>query len=223
MARAHGAGPWRRAVLSLSRATGQTVPVPAIRKATLADVPQLAAVLARAFDDDPVAVWNFPDPARRRRALPRFFEAQLRHVYLRDDLVYTTEDVRGGALWSPPGKPPPGLRDIVRLLPLVPLVGRQLPRALGSLRVLEAKHPKVPHHYLAVLGTDPDFQGRGIGSALLAPVLERCDTEGTPAYLESSKERNVPFYARHGFEVTEVVQLPRGGPRIWLMWRNPRG
>jgi len=47
------------------------------------------------------------------------------------------------------------------------------------------------------------------------------DAEGLPAYLESSKESNVPFYERHGFAVTETFDLP-DGPRLWLMWRDPR-
>ena len=43
-----------------------------------------------------------------------------------------------------------------------------------------------------------------------------------PAYLESSKEKNVPLYERNGFKVTEVYTVPNGGPPIWLMWRDPR-
>ena len=66
----------------------------------------------------------------------------------------------------------------------------------------------------------PVAQGRGLGSSVLAPVLGRCDDEGLGAYLESSKEENLAFYSRHGFEVTEEVQLP-GGPPVWLMWRDP--
>ena len=61
-----------------------------------------------------------------------------------------------------------------------------------------------------------------MGSASMRPVLEHCDTEGVPAYLESSKERNVPFYRRHGFEVVREVSLPDSGPKIWTMWREPR-
>jgi GNAT superfamily N-acetyltransferase len=90
------------------------------------------------------------------------------------------------------------------------------------MQAVERHHPHVPHWYLAVLGTDPPRQGCGVGSSLLEPVLSRCDAEGLPAYLESSKERNVPFYARHGFEVTKTIDLPGGGPRLWLMWREPR-
>ena len=53
-------------------------------------------------------------------------------------------------------------------------------------------------------------------------MLERCDAEGLPAYLESSKERNVPFYRRHGFEVREEIHFGPGGPPMWPMWRAPR-
>ena len=71
-----------------------------------------------------------------------------------------------------------------------------------------------------MLGTEPEQQGGGIGSALLDPVLRRCDSDGVAAYLESSKECNVDFYLRHGFTVTDCVDLP-GGPPLWFMWREP--
>ena len=86
---------------------------------------------------------------------------------------------------------------------------------------IERSHPPAPHYYLAVLGTDPEAQGRGVGSALMRPVLDACDRDGIPAYLESSKERNIDFYARHGFRVTEEVRMPKGPP-VWPMWRDPR-
>ena len=91
-----------------------------------------------------------------------------------------------------------------------------------SVRAIEAAHPEEPHWYLAVVGTEPRLQHQGIGSALLAPVLERCDRDFVPAYLESSREDNVAFYQRLGFEVTTPIDLPGGGPRVWPMWRDPR-
>jgi GNAT superfamily N-acetyltransferase len=66
------------------------------------------------------------------------------------------------------------------------------------------------------------MQSKGIGSAVLGAMLERCDTEGMPAYLESSNLRNVPFYARHGFEATGEIVVGKGAPTVTAMWRTPR-
>jgi GNAT superfamily N-acetyltransferase len=194
-----------------------------IRRADTGDARVLAEALARAFDDDPLMTFIVPDDRIRRRRLPRLFRASLQRQYLPLGEVYTTGDVAGGSMWSPPGRwrPPPAV--VVRSLPgLILALGSRLPRALWAVSAVERVHPVEPHWYLAVLGTDPPRQGRGIGSALLAPVLDRCDHDGVPAYLESSKESNLAFYARHGFEVTGTIDVPEGGPRLWLMWREPR-
>jgi GNAT superfamily N-acetyltransferase len=194
-----------------------------VRKASIDDAPRLVAALARAFDDDPVMAWLLPGSRGRERRLRAIFRMELRHIHLPNGHVYTTSDVTGGAVWAPPLRwrtPPAGL---VRVLPgLALILRRRLPVAIGSVAAVERVHPSEPHWYLAILGTEPAWQGRGLGSALLAPVLERCDHDGTPAYLESSKQRNLAFYARHGFEVTGTVDLPGGGPRVWPMWREPR-
>jgi GNAT superfamily N-acetyltransferase len=87
---------------------------------------------------------------------------------------------------------------------------------------MQRKHPRSPPHwYLSLLGTDPDARGHGFGSAALQPVLDRCDSDGTGIYLESSKPRNIGFYERLGFRTTGELQLP-GGPKMWPMWREPR-
>ena len=83
-------------------------------------------------------------------------------------------------------------------------------------------HPPEPDHfYLAAIGVSPAGQGQGIGGALLAPVLEICDRDAVPAYLEASKFANIDYYSRHGFRLTGEITLPRG-PTVYPMWRDPR-
>jgi GNAT superfamily N-acetyltransferase len=97
----------------------------------------------------------------------------------------------------------------------------RLPLLALGLRRIQSRHPHNPHHwYLSRLGTDPPEQGRGLGSAVLQPVLNTCDRDGVGAYLEASQEGNLSFYARHGFQVAGELRLPRG-PRVWTMWRAP--
>ena len=60
----------------------------------------------------------------------------------------------------------------------------------------------------------------GTRMELLRGTLEECDRTGTLAYLESSKETNIPFYERHGFRV-DADFSPPGGPKLWAMTRLP--
>jgi len=196
---------------------------PTVRTAGSSDVPALVEVLVRSFADDPVANFMFAGERRRRRGLHSFFTTQIRRQYLSGGHVYTTKDRAGAAIWGAPDRARHGLAELLQLLPTAPflLSVRTLP-ALRLLFEVDGLHPKEPHWYLATLGTDPDHQGRGVGSALVQPVLARADEEGMPAYLESSKERNVPFYARFGFEVIEELHSAPENPTIWRMWREPR-
>jgi ribosomal protein S18 acetylase RimI-like enzyme len=194
----------------------------AVRVATRQDVPALAASLARAFADDPIMTYLLGgDDLSRTRRITRFFTAALRVQHLRHELCFTDAQQVAGSLWDPPGqwRMSPG-QIVAGARWLVPAFGTRVPRALRVLSTIEKVHPGEPHYYLAVLGTAPERQGQGLGSAVMQPVLDRCDDEGVPAYLESSKESNIPFYRRHGFAVTGEIHLP-GGPSLWPMWRDP--
>ena len=182
----------------------------------------MARALARAFYDDPVMSWFFPDDSRRMRQLERGFALFMRRVYLQHDECYTTNGVVGGSLWAPPGKWHLSPFAQLRLLPrMAAVAGRDLPRLMRGLGYIESKHPTEPHYYLGPLGVEPEWQGKGIGSELMRPVLERCDRKGVPAYLEASTPRNRALYLRNGFKVLEEVNFPHGGPPTWLMWRDP--
>ena len=180
--------------------------------------------LARAFDDDPVMNYLVKQDARRAERLRRLMRMALNPMTFPYGETYVAERFEGVALWNPPGQLMHGLVANLRMLPLMAQIAglSGLPRALGALGLMEAKHPKEPHYYLLAIGVDPAMQGRGVGSQLMAPMLERCDREHMPAYLESSKARNVPLYERHDFEVVEELPIARGGPLAWRMWRKPR-
>ena len=67
---------------------------------------------------------------------------------------------------------------------------------------MESAHPRTPHWFLPGIGVDPKRRGEGLGGELLSMCLERIDSTGLPVYLESSDDRAVPFFARHGFVTT---------------------
>jgi ribosomal protein S18 acetylase RimI-like enzyme len=195
---------------------------PAVRRASVSDVDALAQALARAFFDDPVASWAWRPDGLRIKALERFQAIRMRQLLVEEG-VWTTADLQCAALWAPPRRWRSTLAETAALVPafMHPRLIARMPLVAAGWLGMERRHPAGPDHwYLAVLGTDPASQGRGLGSAVLGPVLEQCDRDGVGAYLESSKERNIDFYARHGFRVLGEVRLLRG-PRMWKMWRDP--
>jgi ribosomal protein S18 acetylase RimI-like enzyme len=194
----------------------------AIRTATAADVPAVAGSLTRAFLDDPVATWSCPSARLAPRVLERFYDTRLRQVLATGE-VWVDDSLAAAALWLPPDAWRTTAREDLAIAGVLlhPRLVWRLPLVAHGLLGVEREHPRDPHWYLAVLGSDPAAQGRGLGSALLREMLERCDDDGIGAYLESSKESNIAFYARHGFRVTRTHRLPRG-PQLWAMWRDPR-
>jgi GNAT superfamily N-acetyltransferase len=195
-----------------------------VRLAEAEDVGGMAEALALTFDDDPVMRWLFgEEPPRPGKYLRPFFAHEGRR-HLKHRQVYTLDGHAGAAYWDPPGH---WKTSTIGMVPLAPVMirgmGRRVVNALRGLGEMEKAHSRHPdHYYLAVLGTRPDRQGAGIGGSLMAPVLGTCDAAGLGAYLESSKESNIPYYRRHGFEVVGEVIFPGGGPTIWPMWRDPQ-
>lgn len=187
------------------------------------DVPPLASSLGRAFSDDPVFSHLIPGVGvdERARRLAPLFAGNIR-VHRLFGEVWTTPDAAAGAIWTPPGRRIPRWRELAAGLAFARASWRRIPEGLRILGTIQQEHPKdPPHWYLAVLGTATERQGKGLGAAAMAPVLERCDREGVPAYLESSKESNIPFYERFGFKVLRELPLGKGAPSVWPMWREP--
>ena len=196
-----------------------------IRKVTAADAGAVALTLARAFEDDPHFAWIVRNPENRLRRLERAFLVFMRRIWLPQDESYVHERLSAAALWVPPDSWHTGVLAQIRLGPATFSALRgDTPRLLKALNFIERKHPHNPSHwYLPIIGVSPAWQGRGYGAALLRPVLERCDREQTPAYLEASTPRNRALYERHGFEVIEECTYAADAPPMWRMWREPAG
>lgn len=190
-----------------------------VRVAGAADVPVLSATLAEAFRSDPVMTWCYPDGGRRAEILPDVFRLFLTHTIPHGGVETVTDGV-AASIWVPPTAE---VDDEAMAGEVVEVSGEYAERVVTALELLEAHHPTdEEHEYLFILGTRDAWQSRGLGSALIRSVTDRCDRDGVGAYLEATSQRNRSLYERHGFRVTEVLHLP-GGPPLWCMWRRPGG
>jgi len=194
-----------------------------IRKVERQDIPKLAHVLALSFNEDPVLSWIIRQDNKRLEALTDLFAFCLNDA-LQAGAETTTSDLRACAIWIPPK-----MENHSISLSWIPMLPRyihwaglsRVGRFLSFVDACEGKRPREPHYYLDSIGVDPDHQGKGYGSKLLKHTLDQVDSEGLPAYLESSNVRNNPLYERHGFRTLSEIHL-YGGPTIWCMWREPK-
>jgi GNAT superfamily N-acetyltransferase len=197
----------------------------AVRTARRDEAALLGEVLADAFAEDPVFAWLIPPylPGRDNRL--RMFFTSMSRGYLRlGKPCYLTGDASAAALWAAPGAWAMPLSQILlEAAPNALAFRDSLLRALRTQLQIERLHARQtsPHWYLGYLGTRRDRQGEGLGTQMLREVLAGADTDGVPAYLESSNERNLPLYERNGFRVVGELQALGHGPTIWRMWREP--
>jgi ribosomal protein S18 acetylase RimI-like enzyme len=195
---------------------------PWVRRATRADSAIVSRTLADAFDDDPVMTWLLPHGCRAHdQRFRAFFGCETRGFFRRDKHVYLGGDHQSAALWAPPGTWKLTRSESMReILPMIAIFGTSLARGSRLATELDELHPRESHWYLYLLGTRADSQGHGLGAAMLREGLGVVDAAHEPAYLESSSERNLSLYERHGFVVTKEVTISGGGPPMWLMWRD---
>jgi ribosomal protein S18 acetylase RimI-like enzyme len=190
---------------------------------------EAAAAIAAGHANYPSFRHLFREPRRRERALRAFFGATVRDAIPFGSVLAVGDGGRAQAtaVWLPPGAFPwsPG-----RKLRAAAAFGRVLladpavfPAFLRYGAAVERHHRDLePHWYLVVLSVRPDWQHRGLGSRLVAPILERADLDGTPCRLETSDPDNVAFYERFGFQVVDELAVLAGGPPLISMHRPPR-
>ena len=196
-----------------------------VRRATVDEIPELAATLARAFAHDPFYEFLAGDAPERNQRMRDGWNGFLRHATNALSHTYTTDDHVGVAVWHPPGYSGAGFIDSLRLLPSAARMAggigrlRNVLRAVAALEQRRRLHAPGPHFYLSVLGVEPERQGEGIGSSLMQPVLEMASGAEVPAYLETATGRNVLLYERAGFAVVEELTIPGTDIHGWLMLR----
>jgi GNAT superfamily N-acetyltransferase len=189
-----------------------------VRTVRSADRQKAVATVTLAFASDPMMRWSFPDPVRYLAVALEFIDAFGGHA-VEHGTAHEIADFAAAALWLPPGIAPDS--DTMGTIIAANMPADRMEAGGALFEQMDRFHPKEPHWYLPLIGTDPVHQGKGYGSALIAHALQRCDRDGLPAYLESSNPANVPLYERHGFKVIGEIQSG-SSPTLIPMLRSAR-
>ncbi|MCX4669048.1 GNAT family N-acetyltransferase [Streptomyces sp. NBC_01381] len=190
------------------------------KTATVDDAQLVSRTLARAFGDDPMMRWFFPEDASREAGLGRYFTTLFTRQYARHGVCERTD--AAAAFWVAPEGQEKAVPDAETIQELQDILGDRAGLFRDAVEAAAEHGPKEAHWYLAVIGADPAARGQGHGSVLLRSGLAQADASGLPVYLESSKPSNIPVYEHFGFTVLGEAQLPGGGPVLWSMRREPR-
>ena len=189
------------------------------------DLALVTSIITQAFADDPV--WG---PALRRSDgttvdLEPYWRPFVKGA-IRLGTATMTDDGAAVAMWIPPGE---NELDADGLAELHAFVTRALDEdarhALEDLyeRFEASRAGRPDHYYLSLLATHPAHRGHGRGQELLANDLAAWDSEGVPAYLESTNPANDHRYARAGFRPDGGFSAVRNSAWINAMWREVGG
>ncbi len=194
-----------------------------VRSASVAEVPALAGVLARAFARDPMVVWPMVTDQHLAMRIRTMFEV-VDSVFAPEGWMYAAGDGLGAMTLFPPDS---GARQAeaeaavaTRIAALCPDGGERYERMWSW---IEACHSRERHWLLDQLAVEPAAHGRGIGGAMLRFAISRVQEDESPLLLETGVAGNVALYERFGLRVTLEEDAPGGGPRIWFMRRDPVG
>jgi GNAT superfamily N-acetyltransferase len=195
---------------------------PDVRLAEQRDVPRIAATLTVALADSRWTRWALPDDGRMQR-LTRLHELDAGHRGVATRSAWVTDDVAAVAVWEPPADTASLPADVAAAL------ARELPYLAAdrwtavreTAALIESARPAEPHWWLAHLGVRPSSRRRGLAAAVLAPVIVRCDAEGTLAAAAVYSWANVRFLRGFGFAVTAELRTSDDELPLWVLVRQP--
>jgi hypothetical protein len=131
-------------------------------------------------------------------------------AYLSHGETYTDDAVSGAALWAAPDTDPLSGSRSTRS------ASRRSP---ASMRRGSSRSSRCSRHMRRTSLTttcNSSAYARSVREPASEqpswrPILQRCDRDGMPAYLEATSDRNRALYESHGFQARDDIPLP-GGP-----------
>lgn len=150
--------------------------------------------------------------------VPHMYEVLLRLNIRIGEVYATSPDFEGVAAWLPPGRVYPSVIQVIMSAPIDLLIcflngGLDLASELNFQASMQRRNAPKDHWHLGPIGVDPNYQGQGLASRLIRPMLERTDAEGMPIYLDANSEEAVAIYEHFGFQVKERMKMP--GSDFW--------
>jgi GNAT superfamily N-acetyltransferase len=221
-----------------------------IKKVEKADLEEIIALAVAAFHDTPLYRYIAPDVGEREVMLRIFFGMRFHGGFGTNvmDAAYAAAQaaaeeggrIIGAASWTPPAAPQAASASQPASAPAEqtkrmrarfeepmtqagvsePALNRCM-ELLQSLAVNAAKNPQEPHWQLSPVFIHPDFQGKGIGSALMRKQFAVIDKAKLPITLSTQEQGNVELYQHLGFKLTSETPIGNSKVQSYGMYKPP--
>ncbi|MEX0725603.1 MAG: GNAT family N-acetyltransferase [Planctomycetaceae bacterium] len=192
------------------------------------DIPLAARTFIEGFRQEPMFDFIFRDRTEYERLGAWMFGSWMRWA-IRYGKIWVTPQCRAVAIWRKPGEGDMSFWSLIHTgiwqTPLRMTFSSY--RRLMQFTVMMQEHrsrlmKNQPHWYCQNIAVLPEFQGQGLGRALMRHACDIADADNLACYLETSLERNVDFYRRHGFELREALDFANWGIKPRVMIRPPQ-
>lgn len=177
-------------------------------KAKSADKSLIVNLLTQAFNENKSVNYVVKQDAKRLERIRKLMAYSFT-ICLTYGEVWIQDDQHACALILFPDKKRFSLRAILWDIKLaIGAIGlNRVKLVMEREAIIKASYPKEEIAYLWFVGVDPSSQGKNVGSIFMLEILEEYKKEHRPIYLETSMERNLPFYYRLGFEMVRTFDV----------------
>ncbi len=168
-------------------------------------------ILAAAFDKNLSVNDTIKHDERREARITALMNYSI-ELGIRNNGLHFSNDGHSVAVFFDPTQKTSFLTETLAQLKLVyKVIGwNRLFYMLKKDKAISSRRPAYPHYYLMLIGTDPQQHGKGSGSQLLDQLLQTAAKEGKEVYLETSVDKNIPFYEKRGFVVFDSWLVREG-------------
>jgi GNAT superfamily N-acetyltransferase len=187
-----------------------------MRIADIKDKDLIVRILTEAFLENKSVNYLIPNDKRRIDRIRSLMEYSI-NVCADAGKVLISDNNKAVALISFPEQKKTTLKGILWEAALV-LKGigiGNISKAMNREKAISANYPIGQNiYYLWFLGVATESQGKGIGTQFIKEIIDDARKLARPIYLETSTERNLPFYERVGFEKYNVMDF---GYKLYLI------
>ncbi len=177
-------------------------------RAEYKDKDLIVNILGSSFDDNKSVNYIIKQDNKRVQRIKKLIEYSFDVCHLFGD-VFLSDDKKGCALIVLPDKKKTNLKTILLDIKLIAsCIGiSNVKKAMNRESKITKLHPNELMYYLWFIGVEPSEQNKGIGSSLLANVINEAVLRKRSIYLETSTFKNIPWYEKFGFRVYNELDL----------------